>query len=147
MKHLLIAAAICMAATGAMAQGHEGHNHGTMQAPAAGQGHDGHSHGTPQDLGTTAVAGLNLRAYQFGHVSDAYFEVLLATGSVEPVAIRAWVGVESADGSVKTKADKSATGYQIHTELPNPMPRNSMLWVEVQPANGKKAKAAFALKP
>lgn len=41
---------------------------------------------------------------------------------------------------VKAKAEGSGTAYEAHVELPNPMPRNSMLWVEVQPANGKKPK-------
>ena len=137
MKQLLVAVAICMAATGALAQDKHDHAHDET-----------HSHGEHQDLGTTTVAGIKFEASQLGKLSDkeGVFEVTLAKGTSQPKAVRIWVGSESAEGSVKAKAEGSGTEFEAHVELPTPLPKDAMMWVEIQPADGKKAKASFALK-
>src|SRR5690349_4379527 len=109
MKSFIVATAILMATAGAVAQdSHAGHDHGAE-----------HAHGEHQDLGTTTIAGLKLEAAQLGKLTDkeGIFEVTLAKGTAQPKAVRMWVGVESADGSVKAKAEGSGTAYEAHVEL------------------------------
>lgn len=143
MKKLVLLAALCVATTGAMAQTHD---HGDGKAHS----HDdhGHAHGKPQDLGTTTVEGLKLQAFQLGGLAEkeAVFEVALAKGADKPRAVRFWVGVESAEGSVKARAEGDGTSYEAHVELPEPMPKNAQFWVEIQSAEGKRSKTAFDLK-
>lgn len=137
MKSLLTAIAICMATTGALAQSHDGHNHGAE-----------HAHGEHQDLGTTTVAGITFQASQLGKLTEAegIFEVTLAKGSPAPKAVRLWVGNENAEGSVKTKADGAGPEYEMHVELPKPLPATARVWIEIQLEDGKKSKAGFALR-
>jgi hypothetical protein len=142
MKKLVLMAALCLAATGAMAQTHS-------HADGKEHSHDdhGHSHGKPQDLGTTTVEGLKFQAYQLGALeTEGVFEVVLAKGSAKPKAVRFWVGTESAEGSVKARAEGDGNAFEAHVELPKPMPKNAQLWVDIQPAEGKKVKTAFDLK-
>lgn len=146
MKALVMAAAFALATAGAFAQEKHTHDHGDGKEHA--HASEGHTHGEPQDLGTTTVASLKLQVFQLGKLEEkeAAFEVVLAKASPELRAVRMWVGVESAEGSVKAKADKVDNAYEAHVELPNPMPKSAKLWIEVQPAEGKKAKVAFDLK-
>jgi len=144
MKKLILSAALCFAVGSGYAQtraaGHD-HDHGHEHA-------DDHGHGEHKDLGTTTVAGLKFQVYQMGKVEgkEGIFGIVLAKGIKAPEAIRVWVGVSSAEGSVKTRAEGKGPVYDLHVELPNPMPAKAQFWVEVQPVEGKKQKAAFDIK-
>ena len=137
---MALLALLAKAAAPAFAQtGHEGHNHG-----AAG----GHTHGTPSDLGTTSVLGINLTVAQFGNIltsTEGAFEVVVGKGS-KPKAMRLWIGHESAEGSVKTKAESTTDVYDVHIEIPKKLKKTSQLWIEIEPTKGKKQKVAFDLK-
>ena len=59
------------------------------------------------------------------------------------VAVRFWIGTEDARGSVKAKADiedpKQPNHWHTHTEVPDPLPDGSKLWVEIETDAGKTA--------
>ncbi len=55
--------------------------------------------------------------------------------------------LESAEGSVKAKAEEEATdNWHTHAEVPDPLPPGSTFWVEVEPQIGELFKASFDLK-
>lgn len=65
-------------------------------------------------------------------------------GQGEPTAIRAWVGTESGEGSLKVKAayDSVDGDYDAVVEVPANSSADAKLWVEVE-AGGKREKASF----
>jgi hypothetical protein len=108
-----------------------------------------HADAAKSDLGTTTVAGLKLTASQLGDVKagqPAVFEVAVEKEQAKPKAVRAWVGVASAEGSVKAKGEAHGDDYDVHVAVPAKLPESSQLWVEVELARGKKEKAGFDLK-
>lgn len=146
MTQLLVSAALALALTGAGVSGAFAQQAETKSEKKAG---GGHAHGEKKDLGTTTVAGMKLGVAQMGEVkagSQAVFEVKLEAGQEKPKALRLWVGNASAEGSVKAKATGEGPDYDVHVEVPKTLPQGSQLWLDVEPATGKKAKAAFAFK-
>lgn len=117
----------------------------STSAIAQGHGHDG----PRSELGTTTVAELKFTAIQIGKVEagkEGVFEVEPEKDAKAPKAVRIWVGNASAEGSTKTKAEKHGDGYEAHVELPKELKADTQLWVEIEPAAGKRAKAGFDLK-
>ncbi|MEZ0267025.1 MAG: hypothetical protein ACAI43_20025 [Phycisphaerae bacterium] len=104
--------------------------------------------GEKKDLGSKEVAGYTVKVTQVGDVKpgeEAVFLLVVSGGAGKPKAIRAWVGVESAEGSAKTKAEDEEKEWHAHVESPKPVPDKSQLWLEVEAADGKK-KVAFDYK-
>src|ERR687889_589182 len=76
---------------------------------------------------------------------EGAFDVVITGG--KPKAVRFWVGTESAEGSVKAKADEESTdNWHTHAEVPDPLPPGSKFWVEVEPSTGEKFTRSFDLK-
>lgn len=75
-----------------------------------------------------------------------------STGSAgaKAVAVRLWIGAESAKGSIKAKAEienaKEPNRWHVHVEIPNPMPAGSKLWVEIEDDKGGTHVGGFDLK-
>ena len=104
--------------------------------------------GEKKDLGKKEIAGYTVQVSQVGEVKageEAVFVITLSGGGGKPKAIRGWVGVESGERSIKSKAHDEEKEYHLHHEVSKPMPAKSMLWVEVETSAGKK-KGSFALK-
>lgn len=122
--------------------------HGAEATPPAKE--HGHGHGgTRQDLGTTEAAGLKLTATQLGKLepgSEAIFEIGVPKDAKPPKAVRIWVGIASAEGSAKAKAEFDGEDYEAHVEVPKPLPPTARLWVEIQPESGSRSKTSFELK-
>lgn len=116
----------------------DGHEHG---GDSHGHGHEGQAHA----LGKVTAAGVTIEATQFGAI-EAGGEGIFELAADKPLtALRVWVGVASAEGSVKVLAEKEGKGYDAHLELPKPLLEGSKLWVEVE-ADGKQETASFTLK-
>jgi hypothetical protein len=102
--------------------------------------------GEKKDLGSKEIAGYAIKVTQVGDVKPGEESVFLLVvsggGTTKPKAIRAWVGVESAEGSAKTKAEDEDKEWHAHVETPKPIPDKSQLWLEVETADGK-SKVAF----
>lgn len=134
------------AGSSATAEHHEGdgHDHGHDHD----HGH-GHEHGEHHELGTSTAAGVSFEALQIGHPANGEqaVEVVLTEGSPAPKAIRAWVGNEAAEGSMKTRAEGSGPAYEMHLELPDPLPAGAQIWFEVEAADGSREAKAFDLVP
>jgi hypothetical protein len=118
----------------------DGHDHDA-------DAHDDHDHGPKTDLGEQVAGGFTFKASRAGELKPGG-EVtidLSATGG-KLAAIRLWVGVEDAKGSIKAKGDVEGEGWHAHVELPDPMPEGAKLWVEGESDQGQKVSASFDLK-
>lgn len=108
------------------------------------------------ELGTTTIGDLTVRASRDkGEIKasgDAPIDVWLTTADGKPAAVTAvrfWIGIEDAKGSVKAKADiedpAQPNHWHTHAEVPNPLPEGAKLWVEIETGAGKTV-GAFDLK-
>ncbi len=65
------------------------------------------------------------------------------------VAVRFWIGVEDASGSIKARASvenpNDPNRWHNHAEVPDPMPQDTKLWIEIEDAAGGITKASFDL--
>ena len=104
--------------------------------------------GEKKDLGKQKIGSFNVQVVQIGDVKPGAESIFIITpkGEGEPKAIRAWVGIESGQGSIRTAAEEEKEGeWHAHHQVSKPMPPKSKLWVELETAAGKQ-KASFALK-
>lgn len=101
-----------------------------------------------QDLGTKEVGGYSVKVQQESPVkagAEAAFVVTVTKGEAKPKAVRAWVGIASAEGSAKAKGVAEGEELHCHVEVPKPIPDKSQFWVELDTASGKH-KVAFDYK-
>lgn len=104
--------------------------------------------GEKKDLGTQEIGGFKVQVTLVGDATPGKEAIFIITpkGEGEPKAVRAWVGVESGQGSIKTKAEEEKEGeWHAHHQVSKPLPPKSQFWVELETPAGKP-KAAFALK-
>ena len=112
-----------------------------------GQGEEEHK-GEKKDLGSKKVGSFNVQVTQVGDVKSGEETILIIKpkGDGEPKAVRAWIGVESGQGSIKTKAEEEKEGeWHAHHKVSKPLPAKSKLWVELETAAGKQ-RASFDYK-
>lgn len=135
--------ALAQAATQPTSQPGHSHDHDHKE----GEKH-GEDHGPLTDLGTKKIGTYEVQVSLAGAVKageEAVF-IIKPKGTEEPKAVRAWVGVESGQGSIKTKAEEEKEGeWHAHHTVSKPMPANGKVWVELETAAGKQ-KASFDLK-
>lgn len=126
----------------------DGHDHSHDHDHDHAHDHD-HDHGEHHELGTAAAAGVSFEALQLGHPAngEVAVEVVLAEGSPAPKAIRAWVGNQAAEGSMKTRAEGAGPAYDMHLELPDPLPADAQIWLEIEAADGTREAKSFELIP
>jgi hypothetical protein len=130
---------------------HAGHSHGegyASQDHAEGKA-DEHA-GIKQDLGKKEIGGYTVQVTQVGNVKAgeaAIFVITITGGAAEPKVVRAWVGVESGEGTIRAKAEEEKGGeWHAHLTVSKPMPAKSALWIELE-AGANKPKASFTFKP
>lgn len=113
------------------------------------EGGDEHDHGPLKELGEKSADGLTISASRQGDIvagDDAPVDVSVK-GAAKPIAaVRLWIGLRDAKGSVKAKAELEKDNWHSHVEVPKPLPAGSELWVEVEAEGGKKTAVAFALQ-
>lgn len=117
-----------------------GDGHGTE----AGHTDDhGGGHGSMVSLGSIQLGGVAVEVKQEGTVEagkEVGVDLSFAKGAAVPGTVRAWVGVESAAGSLKAKL----SGMHGHLEVPKPLPEGSKFWFEADGTAGtSKASIAF----
>ena len=131
---------------------HEGHDHGN-EAHAEGDGHDhgaesGDTHGTEHELGAIEVAGSILHVSVGGEPSPnvtLHLDIELKSGPT-PVAIRVWVGNETAAGSIKGKAIGSDGDYHADATCPAELTDDAALWIEIESADGTRTTGSLPLE-
>lgn len=115
--------------------------------------HEEEHKGEKKDLGKKKIGDYQVQVTQIGHVKpgeEAVFVVVLSGATAKPKAVRGWVGVESAEKSIRSAAEDEGKEYHLHHKVSKPIPQKekekSKLWVEVETGSGKK-KASFDYKP
>jgi len=127
--------------------GKEAHVHTPGDGHGKEAGHtDDHAaggHGSMVSLGSIQPGGVAVEVSQEGNVEagkEVGVDLSFAKGKAVPGTVRAWVGVESAAGSLKAKLD----GGHGHLEVPKPLPEGSKFWFEADGAAGtSKVSIAF----
>lgn len=132
--------------------GHEEHNdhdhdHGEgSDHDHDGEDHDDHASEERTEVGTAKIGGHNVTLAVLGDVEaghEAVLDVEVEGGAV--AAVRAWVGVSSGRGSLKARIDGKEGDYHGHIEVPGKLPEGSEIWVELEDADGKKARTSFKI--
>jgi|JRYL01.1.fsa_nt_gb hypothetical protein len=132
--------------------GKEAHVHTPGDGHGKETGHtDDHAaggHGAMASLGSIQLGSVAVEVSQEGTVEagkEVGVDLSFAKGKPVPSTVRAWVGVESAAGSLKAKlAKEGEDGMHGHLEVPKPLPDGSKLWFEADGAAGtSKASIAF----
>ena len=132
--------------------GKEAHVHTPGDGHGKETGHtDDHAaggHGAMASLGSIQLGSVAVEVSQEGTVEagkEVAVDLSFAKGKPVPSTVRAWVGVESAAGSLKAKlAKEGEDGMHGHLEVPKPLPDGSKLWFEADGAAGtSKASIAF----
>ena len=124
-----------------------GHDHAT------GEGH--HDHGHDHDevpLGTFTAGDMQIEASQsHGNVEagkEGHLVIKLPHNDAGATVVRAWIGTEDRTLSTVGRGEYAAdhNDYDIHAMAPDPLPENTMWWVEVEKPDGTTAVGSIAPK-
>ncbi len=126
---------------------HEGEGHHDDDADHEGEGHD---HDADDKTYGGKVGNYEVSIKLHGEISaggKAHLDIALSGPAKAPKAVRLWVGNKSAKGSMKARAGKghSPGEYHVEVEVPEKMPENSKLWIQIQDSSGR-TKGGFDLK-
>lgn len=129
----------------------DGHDHATGAGHAAGtppkNDHAAGGHGPLVEIGKVRLGGVAAGIAREGEVQagqEIGLEVTFPKDKL-PGTLRAWVGIESAVGSMKAKLTKeSDTVMHGHVDVPTPIPPGSSIWVEIDgPGDANRASIAW----
>lgn len=129
----------------------DGHNHGA-EAPseddAHSEGAEDHEHeGEVHELGTVTASGCTIAVTVTGDAepgSELHVE-LEPSGDKAPAGLRIWVGLETAVGSLKAKANRHGEHFDAHVEVPDELADGAKLWVQVEDASGGTETTSLSL--
>jgi hypothetical protein len=118
---------------------------GTKPTAASG----GEEHGTPHPLGSLTIGAHTFALTQFGDITpgkEGAIELAFPADKPVPSTVRVWVGIETAEGSVRQRCGKEGEhGLHGHVEVPKALPTGSKIWIEIE-ENGKTQSASVAWK-
>lgn len=106
-------------------------------------------HGDPRPLGELTVAGHTFTVTQFGDMTPGHegaIDLEWPAGKQRPDTVRAWIGVESGEGSMKSRLAKE--GDRVvhgHVDVPKTLAAGSRLWIEIEDGD-QKGRAAVAYR-
>ena len=141
----------------------QSHDHGTETADAHGHDHAGdegdhdHAYETDHDhdavpLGTFTAGDMEIEAAQsHGNVEpgkEGHLVIKLPHNDAGATVVRAWIGTDDRTLSTVGRGEYAADhdDYDIHAMAPDPLPENTMWWVEVEKPDGTKAIGSIAPK-
>ena len=112
------------------------------------------AHGPSLSLGSAIVDGWNLvvarDAAELKAGGEAAIDCEVTGGAGKVSAVRVWIGTEDAKGALKALAaiedPDEPNRWHAHVEIPNPIGKDSKLWVEVENSTGAKHVSGFDLK-
>lgn len=135
------------------------HHHGTETSEAHGHDHsmsDGHGdHDHAHDevpLGTFTAGGMEIDAAQsHGNVEagkEGHLVIKLPHNDAGATVVRAWIGTEDRTLSTVGRGEYAGAhnDYDIHAMAPDPLPENTMWWVEIEKPDGTTATGSIAPK-
>lgn len=114
-------------------------------APASAEGEGTSAEtGAQTTLAPIALDPFTVDSLHIGELAKGHFNLYVKGG--EPAAVRAWVGDEGATSAVVTKAEFEEDHHCAHIEVPNPLPADARLWVEIETAEGNRIKGSTAVQ-
>ena len=126
---------------------HDGHDHGDGDHDHDGEmhdDHDDHDHANEIALDPMTVGGMTVELAQ-GHGEiepgkELHLVVKLPYSDNGATVIRSWLGTEDRFASVVSKAEyaPSHDDYDVHAIAPDPLPENTMWWIEIEKPDGQK---------
>jgi hypothetical protein len=106
-------------------------------------------HGAEHPLGSLTIGAHTFELIQAGAITagkEGAIDMVFPAGKPRPGTVRAWVGVESGEGSMKSKLDKEGDrAVHGHFEVPSPIPAGSKIWIEIE-ENGQSLRGSAAWK-
>ncbi|MBX3464536.1 MAG: hypothetical protein KF830_15310 [Planctomycetes bacterium] len=119
---------------------------GMPAQPATGPAAMG-DHGEEHPLGELTLGAHTFRVVQEGDIQagkEGAINLVFAKGKALPGTARAWIGVESAQGSMKARLAKEGNDtLHGHVEVPKVIPDGSKVWIEIE-ENGQKLRGSLA---
>ncbi|MBL8727028.1 MAG: hypothetical protein JNM25_01265 [Planctomycetes bacterium] len=107
-------------------------------------------HGTPHPLGELTLGAHTFQVIQAGDVvagKEAAIDLEFPAGKPLPGTVRAWIGLESGQGSMKGRLGKETERIvHGHIEVPKVIPDGSKVWIEIE-ANGTTLRGSLAWHP
>ena len=96
----------------------------------------------------TDLAPLTIGVYQVQpmyeeELKDGHFNLRITGGEV--AAVREWVGPEDASGVVVVKTEIENDYHHGHIEMPDPIPADARLWIEIEAPDGSLHKGSVPL--
>lgn len=76
-------------------------------------------------------------------IKDGHFNIDIKGGEVK--AVRLWVGPEDASGVMVAKTEPEYNYHHGHVEMPDPIPADAQLWIEIEAPDGTLHKGATPL--
>ena len=115
---------------------------------AADDGH-GHAHGAADKVGVVTAGAWQAAVSVSGHIHPGEIvDMDLAVTPAGSKAVRVWIGVATARGSVRALAEtKKDGGWHVHVEVPKAPPAGSAIWVAVEGADGQVVNGSIPLPP
>lgn len=123
------------------------HADGSTHADHAGDGHSDHSdhdHGEELPLPAATIGDMTVELAQ-GHGAveagqEGHLVVKLPYSDNGSTVVRAWIGTEDRTLSFVGKGEyaPSHDDYDVHAMAPDPLPENTMWWIEVEKPDGTK---------
>lgn len=107
------------------------------EAEAEGQFSEG---GDQTKLAPIALDPFTVDSLHIGELSKGHFNLYIKGG--EPAIVRAWIGDEAATNVFIAKAEFEVDHHCAHIEVPDPIPADAKLWVEIETAEGTSLKGS-----
>lgn len=124
----------------------DGHDHGKTAAGGAAADHGDHGHGEGGAIGTATIGAWTVTVSgEIKAGAEAHLDIKLSGSTAKASAIRFWVGAQDGKGAMKGKADGAGPEYHAHVDVPNPIPANAKLWIEIDDGKGSRSVGGFAI--
>ena len=110
---------------------------------------DGHGHGAADKVGVVTAGSWQAAVSVSGHIHAGevvHMDIAIAPAGAK--AVRVWIGIVNARGSVRALAEAAKDGaWHAHVEVPKAPPEGSAIWVAVEGADGQSVSGSIPLPP
>ena len=153
MKNTLSSLLMLLAVLGLVACGRDkpadndktGHSDGKPDGDMAHDDHDDEDHGEKTDRGTQDAGPAKVSLGLYGKVVPGFEAIMdIDVKDMKPEAVRVWIGVESAKGSMKSKLDGDGS-YHGHVDVPAKLPEGSAIWIELEAPDGSRHRTSYSI--
>jgi hypothetical protein len=139
MKKAILALVLLAACTGG-----DEKNAAPIESPKSAEPQEDHAH-AEEPLGTVKIGDMTVELAQ-GHGAvtagkEGHLVVKLPYTDHGSTIVRAWIGTADRTLSYVGKGEYAAShdDYDVHATAPDPLPANTMWWIEIEKPDGTKA--------